>query len=66
MSSLHPMFAGAKEGQVFEAAVVVADDQRQLTRMNAEVAERAQRANSSWAARGTPGAVIALAAVSGM
>lgn len=66
MSSLHPLFAGVKEGQVFEAAVVVADDHRQLRRLNAEVAKRAQRVNSSWAARGTPGAVISLAAVSGL
>ena len=37
VGSLHPLFAGAKPDQVFEAAIIVADDQRQLERMADDV-----------------------------
>lgn len=66
MGSLHPLFAGAKPDQVFEAAIIVADDQRQLERMADDVTRRAQQSNARWAARATPGSAISLAVFSGM
>jgi hypothetical protein len=61
--TLHPMFVGAEKGQEVEAAIVVADNQRQLDHLLVEVNERAREQNAKWAARGLPNPIISLAVV---
>jgi hypothetical protein len=65
IKTLHPMFDGAQSNQPVEAAIVIAEDQRQLDRLLAEVKDRARKQNAEWAARGAPNPVVSLAIVSG-
>jgi hypothetical protein len=59
--TLHPMFDGARPGQLVEAAIIVADDQAQLDRLRAAVTERAVTQNNRWAERGEATPVVLLA-----
>lgn len=65
IKSLHPMFDGAQPNQLVEAAIVIADDQREIDRLLTEVKTRAREQNAKWAARGVPNPVVSLAIVSG-
>lgn len=64
--SLHPMFAGARPNQLIEAAIIVADDQRQYDRLIAEASRHAREQNALWAARGLPNPVVSLAIAGGL
>jgi hypothetical protein len=62
--NLHPVFAGHKQGQKFEAAILVAKDYRDLERGEKMIQERARKSREEWAARGMPNPVVALSMVS--
>ena len=63
MKSMHPLFNGVKDGQIYEAAIMVADTQNELDGYMADVEKRMERQNAYWAARKVPNPVISLAAI---
>ena len=58
---LHPMFDGSNPNQIVEAAIIVANSERDRDRMLKQVNERAKKQNAKWAALNLPNPVISLA-----
>jgi hypothetical protein len=61
--NLHPVFRGHKEGQQFEAAILIAKDNRDLVRGQRVINERVRKSRDAWAAKGIPNPVVALGTV---